>query len=62
MIGNSASSDIKPALEVGLNCIWLRGAHWLFDDALIDVSGVHQIWMLNEICPIIEAWEQVERR
>ena len=60
MIGNSASSDIKPALALGLNCIWLRGEHWLFDDAHIDVSSVHQIGMLNEIFPIIENWEQGE--
>jgi putative hydrolase of the HAD superfamily len=62
MIGNSASSDIRPALNLGLNCIWLRGEHWLFDDAELDPSGVHQILSLNEICPIIEAWEHREGR
>jgi len=62
MIGNSASADIEPALKLGLNCIWLHSEHWLFDDPQKDTSGVHQILSLNEICPIIEAWEQRDGR
>ena len=58
MIGNSASSDIKPALKLGLNCIWFHTEHWLFDDADIDTSKVHEITSLEEVIPIIKTWER----
>ncbi len=58
MIGNSAGSDIKPALKLGLNCIWVHTEHWLFDDADIDASKVHEITSLEEVVPIIRAWER----
>lgn len=61
MIGNSARADIEPALKLGLNCIWFHTEHWLFDDAYIDTSRVYEISTLDEIEPIIEAWEYKRR-
>jgi putative hydrolase of the HAD superfamily len=58
MIGNSASSDIGPALRAGLQCIWLRSEHWLFDEAHLDTSRVYQIVSIDEIVPIVEEWER----
>lgn len=58
MIGNSAKSDIKPALKLGLNCIWLHSAHWLFDQSNIDKSRVFEITSLDEVFPIINDWEK----
>jgi putative hydrolase of the HAD superfamily len=31
MIGNSLTTDINPALRVGLNCIWIDGEGWAYD-------------------------------
>jgi len=58
MIGNSASNDIKPAVNKGINCIWLHSEHWLLDDSDLDTSQIHEIKSLVEIHPIIETWEQ----
>lgn len=56
MIGNSAKSDIEPALNQGLNCIWLHSEHWLLDEVDLDVSQIHEVKSLKEIPPIIETW------
>ncbi len=57
MIGNSASNDIKPALNKGLNCIWLHSEQWLLDEADLDTSQVYEIESLVEIYPVIETWK-----
>ena len=58
MIGNSARSDIKPALEEGLRCIWLHNEHWLFDEAKVDLSAIYEITSLEEIIRIVEESEE----
>jgi putative hydrolase of the HAD superfamily len=32
VVGNSAKSDINPALQLGFRCIWLQSASWTYDD------------------------------
>jgi putative hydrolase of the HAD superfamily len=49
MVGNSLKSDIKPALNLGLRCIWIRGGSWEYDHADISVDTVRQVSNIDEI-------------
>lgn len=53
MVGNSPRFDINPALELGLNCIWLHTGFWRED---IEELGVHRIFVaftLDEVLGIL---------
>lgn len=58
MIGNSASLDILPALQLGLNCIWLRSEHWLLNGVDGELSVVPQVNSLKEVLPILQNWKR----
>jgi putative hydrolase of the HAD superfamily len=49
MVGNSLKSDILPALNLGINCIWIQTKSWAYDQIDHDISPVHQIHSLKEI-------------
>jgi len=53
MVGNSPKSDINPALSLGLNCIWLKSAFWLYDEEPLSDRRVHQITSLRKIPGIL---------
>jgi putative hydrolase of the HAD superfamily len=53
MVGNSPKSDINPALSLGLNCIWLKSASWVYDKEAFADRRVHKITSLREIPGIL---------
>lgn len=55
MVGNSPKSDINPALSLGLNCIWVKSASWVYDDEAFTDRKVHKITSLREIPEILSS-------
>jgi putative hydrolase of the HAD superfamily len=47
VIGDSLRSDINPALEVGLNAIWIPKSSWAYEDDIIPKSD--QFYKLHEL-------------
>jgi len=49
VIGNSLRSDINPALELGLKCIWVKSSFWEYDiepPIAPNISQVDSLWEL----------------
>ncbi len=53
VVGNSLKSDINPALQLGLQCIWLRGGSWEYDDDVLLPGQVQRVTKLSEIPTIV---------
>jgi len=54
VVGNSLRSDVKPALELGLRCIWLANGGWEYDETELDVSDwVWRVTDLTEALPLL---------
>jgi putative hydrolase of the HAD superfamily len=49
MIGNSPKSDIVPAVELGMGAVWLDGARWGNDTAIIDLQRTTRVESLQEV-------------
>lgn len=60
MVGNSARSDIRPALELGLHAIHIPAADgWVYDQADLDVhtgGNLYVLPSLERVPLIIEQW------
>ncbi len=54
VIGNSYSSDIKPALELGLNAIYIPAETWPFEESKDDLSGVILMENIKAFVPLYE--------
>lgn len=53
MVGNSLKSDINPALELGIKCIWIDGKSWKYDAEKQLPGTVHRIHNLSEVLAIV---------
>ncbi len=54
MVGNSLRSDIKPALSLGLRCVWVQGGSWEYDEAEVAFSErLQRVSTLTEALPLI---------
>lgn len=51
-VGNSIKADINPALQVGMNTIWVKGPTWDFEIEE-PLKIIHEVHKLSEIPPII---------
>jgi len=61
MVGNSLRSDIKPALNLGLRCIWVQGGSWEYDEAEVPLSDrVWRVSALTEALAVIIAQSSPE--
>jgi putative hydrolase of the HAD superfamily len=54
-VGNSLRSDIAPAVQLGLHCIWIHGGAWEYDQDECSLEQVWQVHSLPEIPPILAA-------
>jgi putative hydrolase of the HAD superfamily len=53
-IGNSARSDIAPALAIGLSGIWIRRTTWSYEDEELGMEGsLYVAASLEEACSIV---------
>lgn len=57
MVGNSARSDINPALRVGLRCIWVRTHSWDYD---AEVLTPGRVWEASALTDIVYIFSQVD--
>lgn len=53
MVGNSPKFDINPALQVGLNCIWMHTSFWKQELIDISINPVFGAFSLQEVGNIL---------
>jgi len=53
MVGNSLKSDINPAVQVGLRCIWVRSSSWEYDADELVAGDVWQVESLEAVRDIV---------
>jgi putative hydrolase of the HAD superfamily len=53
-VGNSAKSDINPALAAGLNAVWVRRDTWMYESAeVVESSRLHIVRSIDEVPAIV---------
>jgi putative hydrolase of the HAD superfamily len=53
MVGNSPKFDVNPALQVGLNCVWLHTSFWKEELVDIGVGRVFGAFSLDEVANVL---------
>jgi putative hydrolase of the HAD superfamily len=56
MIGDSKSSDILPALELGLRAVWIPSRTWVHAHAEVEGSRHHTVRSFVEVPDLIATW------